>query len=327
MDAGWVDAGWVDAGARPSHPTRTTGAGPPDRVAGDGTDAGWERAGTHATLGASFVGPRTEREMPRTAARRALLTTALVLGLSAVAVPAHASGDLTLTDAEDRVLALINRDRAAAGLVAVRADSRLREIARARSNDMVARSYFAHEQPDGRNVFDLIEANGIRWYAAGEIIAWNTWPTLADSAAAADTGWLESPGHRAVVLSRDYNYAGFGLAVAPDGRKLWTGVFLKGPDRTRPTARTTSFSRPSATAVRLVWRGGDVRLQTLTAGLRDFQVQRRLPGGTWSWVTRSTTATTRTVSVSRGRTYEFRVRSRDRAGNVSRWSDWLSVAT
>ena len=264
--------------------------------------------------------------MNLTAARRALLATAILLGSVFVAVPARAADDVSMTDAEDRLLALINRDRAAAGLVPVRSDSRLREIARSRSADMVANDYFSHEQPDGRNVFDLIGAAGITWYGAGEILAWNSWPTLLDSAAAADAGWLDSASHRAILLSRDYNYVGFGLAVGPDGRKFWTGVFLKGPDRTRPTARASGVSRPSSTAVRFAWRGVDVRLQVLTAGLRDFQVQRRVAGGSWVWVTRSTTSTARTITISRGRTYEFRVRSRDRAGNVSPWTAPLSIS-
>jgi len=176
--------------------------------------------------------------------RPALLVPALLLGLVVVPGPSpvSASGD-TSDAAEQYLLTLINRDRAAAGLVPMRTDARLREIARARSTDMATNGYFSHEQPDGRNVFDLISAAGITWYGAGEILAWNTQPTLTESAVAADAGWLGSAGHRAIVMSTDYNYAAFGLAVAPDGRKLWTGVFLKGPDRTRPTARAAGISR------------------------------------------------------------------------------------
>jgi len=260
--------------------------------------------------------------------RPALLVPALLLGLVVVPGPSpvSASGD-TSDAAEQYLLTLINRDRAAAGLVPMRTDARLREIARARSTDMATNGYFSHEQPDGRNVFDLISAAGITWYGAGEILAWNTQPTLTESAVAADAGWLGSAGHRAIVMSTDYNYAAFGLAVAPDGRKLWTGVFLKGPDRTRPTARAAGISRRTTTQVRFAWRGGDVRLQTLTAGLRDFQVQRRVSGGSWTWVTRSTTSSARTVAVAAGRRYEFRVRARDRAGNVSRWTDPLAIRT
>ena len=55
-------------------------------------------------------------------------------------------------------------------------------IARARSADMVAKHYFSHTQPDGRNVFDILTAQHITWYGAGEIIAWNNYPTRASTA-------------------------------------------------------------------------------------------------------------------------------------------------
>lgn len=281
-----------------------------------------------ATLRTSPNAPASRQAMHPHKVRTAGLVTSLVVALLVVPAPALvAADDMTPDAAESRLVGLINRDRAAAGLVPVRVDERLREIARARSQDMATRSYFSHEQPDGRNVFDLITSRGITWYGAGEILAWNSWAELDESAAAADTGWLESAAHRAIVLSTDYNYVGVGLALAPDGRKLWTGVFMKGPDRTRPAAQATGVSSRSATQVRFAWRGSDIRLQSLTAGLRDFQVQRRQAGGSWAWLTRSTTSTARTVSVSGGRRYEFRVRARDRAGNVSRWSTPLSILT
>ena len=52
-------------------------------------------------------------------------------------------------------------------------------IARARSADMAAKDYFSHTQPDGRNIFDILGAQRIAWYAAGENIAWNKYSTSA----------------------------------------------------------------------------------------------------------------------------------------------------
>src|ERR1700741_3790426 len=74
------------------------------------------------------------------------------------------------------IVARLNADRAAAGLVALRVDPRLMAIARARSADMIAKDYFSHTQPDGQNVFDIINAQHITWYKAGENIAWNNYP-------------------------------------------------------------------------------------------------------------------------------------------------------
>jgi uncharacterized protein YkwD len=84
-----------------------------------------------------------------------------------VAVDDFSVDAATLTAQEAQMVSLLNADRAALGLVAVRTDARLMAMARARSADMVARDYFSHTLPDGRNVFDIIAASGITWYGAG----------------------------------------------------------------------------------------------------------------------------------------------------------------
>ena len=130
----------------------------------------------------------------------------------------------------------------------------------------------------------MIQAAGYRWYAAGEIIAWNTAGPLDYSASFAVQGWMGSAPHRAIVVSDDYNYVGFGLAIADDGTRYWAGVYLRGPDRTGGYARTGSFSKANLNATwargKIRWAGGDLRLQVLTAGHRYFQIGRRLAGGT-----------------------------------------------
>jgi uncharacterized protein YkwD len=80
--------------------------------------------------------------------------------------------------AELAMVDALNADRTAVGLVPLRIDSRLMSIARARSVDMATKDYFSHTQPDGRNAFDLLTAAKVTWYYAGEIIAWNNYPTL-----------------------------------------------------------------------------------------------------------------------------------------------------
>ena len=62
-------------------------------------------------------------------------------------------------------------------------------IARARSTDMVEKDYFSHTQPDGRNVFSILSAQGITWYNAGEIIAYNNYPL--DSTISAREAYVE----------------------------------------------------------------------------------------------------------------------------------------
>ncbi len=77
--------------------------------------------------------------------------------------------------------------------------------------------------------------------------------------------------------------------------------------------------------VNVSWTGQDVSLSVLTAGLRDFKLQKRVGTGRWVRVTKWTTATGRSLQLRIGRTYSFRVRARDAAGNRSDWSVILRV--
>ena len=177
--------------------------------------------------------------------RRRLASLALVALLgAAIAAPGAAtatgSGDVDLSSYETAMVAALNADRTSRGLVAVRVDPRLMEIARARSDDMVAKHYFDHRQPDGRNVFDILSASHITWFSAGEIIATNNY-AMDLTISVANRQWMESAGHKAIIVSTNYNYVGVGLAIDPiTGNKLWTAVFLKGPDRT--AARVTVYT-------------------------------------------------------------------------------------
>src|SRR3954447_24292184 len=260
------------------------------------------------------------------APRRRLASLAVLAVIAgALVIPAHVSAEATptaaqISAAESAMVSALNADRAAVGLVAVQPDARLMAIARGRSNDMVAKDYFAHVQPDGRNVFDILTASGITWYNAGEIIAWNNYP-FDSTTSAANRQWMGSPSHHAIIVSKDLNYVGVGLAIDPaTGKKLWTAVFIKGPDRTGArasasgptiTAGTTSTTRRA----KISWSGSDVRLQVLTAGLRSFVVERRIDGVVWKTVWSSTTLRTATFTVTVGHRYEFRIRAVDNRGN------------
>jgi uncharacterized protein YkwD len=264
---------------------------------------------------------------PRARSRASLLVAAgLLAGAFAVPAPAAAAG-MTTSQAELAMVDALNADRTAVGLVPFRVDSRLMSIARARSVDMATKGYFSHTQPDGRDVFDLIAAAKISWFYAGEIIAWNNYPSLETSVPAANSQWLNSPGHKALIVSTRFNYVGVGLALAPDGRKYWTAVFIEGPDRTGARARTSAPAIASGTTaatkkVTVAWSGTDVPLQVRTSGFHSYQVQRRVDGGAWTTVWSSTTTRSMTLQLAVNHTYEFRVAARDKAGN---WGAWSSV--
>jgi hypothetical protein len=77
----------------------------------------------------------------------------------------------------------------------------------------------------------------------------------------------------------------------------------------------------SGTTVSYAWTGADVRLQKRTAGLRSFDVQYRVDGGTWRTIRNDTT--NRGLSLAnraRGHWYGFRVQAADQRGNLGSWS-------
>ncbi|MEO8438500.1 MAG: CAP domain-containing protein [Chloroflexota bacterium] len=230
--------------------------------------------------------------------------------------------DAVLTQSALDLVTLSNRQRTALGLVALRIDPDLMAIAKTRAEVMATNDIMSHTEPNGQKVFDRINAAGLTWYAAGEIIVWNTYPTEPLSVAEAIRAWMASPGHREVMISTGYNYVGFGAAVSATGKRYYAGVYIKEPDESGAIARFRYTSKRSIsggrTRVTIRWAGHDARLQVLTSGLRYFEVQRRLVGGSWaSWGT--TTATSKTVTWSRAYDREVRVRARDKAGN---WGTW-----
>jgi uncharacterized protein YkwD len=255
-----------------------------------------------------------------------LLLGATITGLSArpaMATTLPAFDVSTLTAARVHLTAGVNAQRVALGLVALQVDPRATAMAASRAETMASMDVLGHAGPDGRTVFDAIRATGMTWYGAGEVIAYNTYSAEPDSTGQAVSAWIASPDHRDILLSNDYNYVGFAAAVSASGNRYYAGVFMKLPDRTPGWARagriTVSVVDAAKSKVTVRWTGGDTRLQVLTAGLRDFEVQRRLAGGAWQSAG-ITTRTSLSVTLARGRSYEFRVRSRDRAGNRSAWS-------
>jgi uncharacterized protein YkwD len=276
----------------------------------------------------------TRSTRPRPFARLATrLALPLMIGLLAASfvAPATASADdLTISQAEQLMVDLLNQRRTSAGLVPVRVDSRLMDIARARSKDMATKHYFSHSQPDGRNGFDILNANKIKWLGAGEIIAYNNYPTLELSAYNADNQWWNSSGHKAIVLSSTLNYVGVGLAIdASNGKKMWTAVYIKGPDRTgaRSTTKTptvTAGATGGSKKVTVSWTGADIKLQVLTSGFHSWAVERRTDGGAWTRIWSSTTRGSMALDLPAGHTYEFRTAARDNAGN---WGSWSTVST
>lgn len=123
------------------------------------------------------------------------------------------------TVAENQMLDLLNDERRRAGLSALVRDSTVDDVARAHSMDMLQRGYFAHENPEGLSPFDRMRVAGIRFTAAGENLA------LAPTVVLAHQGLMDSPGHRANILSPQYGRVGIGAALADGRGRVFTQSF------------------------------------------------------------------------------------------------------
>jgi uncharacterized protein YkwD len=120
-----------------------------------------------------------------------------------------------LDEVRAAVLCLHNRDRAAAGLPALKENAKLRKAAVGHSDDMVSRRYFDHDEPDGDDMVDRIRRAGYvrpgdAW-SLGENIAWGT-EKLA-TAAEIHEAWMNSAGHRANILRRSFKEIGIGIVL------------------------------------------------------------------------------------------------------------------
>jgi len=130
--------------------------------------------------------------------------------------------DHTPSKFEMEVVRLVNIEREKAGLKPLVADPLLMKGARAKSKDMVDNRYFSHNSPTYGSPFNMMKTFGIRYRNAGENIA--SGQRTPDSVVRA---WMNSPGHRANILSSKYGKIGVGYAYTTAGNyhHYWTQWF------------------------------------------------------------------------------------------------------
>ncbi|MFI1968259.1 RNA polymerase [Streptomyces cinnamoneus] len=118
-----------------------------------------------------------------------------------------------------QVVSLVNAERAKVGCSPVTSNSLLDAAAQGHSDDMAARGFFDHTNPDGKGPGDRITAAGYQWSTYGENIAYGQ----QDAAAVMDS-WMHSDGHRKNILNCSFKEIGIGINKAPGGPR-WTQVF------------------------------------------------------------------------------------------------------
>lgn len=114
----------------------------------------------------------------------------------------------------------VNNDREKEGLQKLIYDNKLAKIAEAYSKQMHDQKFFGHEDPDGKNCKDRAQAAGYRYKILGENLHTRyykddtpiiLYKTNQKFALEAHNNLMNSPGHRANILTPEYNRIGIGV--------------------------------------------------------------------------------------------------------------------
>ena len=154
------------------------------------------------------------------------LVSVAVLVASPVATPGPTTKIERRAALEASVVREMNRVRAARGLTPLRAAPALRSAARGHSQAMLSHGFFRHESADGTAFSERIR----RYYSNAGYARWSVGEALMASqgrfvdAEAIVTAWLESPSHRAIILSATWRDTGIGVLYAPSAPATFGGA-------------------------------------------------------------------------------------------------------
>lgn len=170
-----------------------------------------------------------------------ILALTAAVGVSAVepreaaaqtTVSTCSGGTITLSDAEKRSLYLHNQTRESNGLAKFCVDPALQKAARSHSQEMIDKDYFSHNSYNGETMPNRLKRYGYtplpgRYWTVGENIAYNS-STGTTSADKAFNQWMNSTGHKANILNKNFRHIGIGAGYGDyKGYKvtMWTVDF------------------------------------------------------------------------------------------------------
>lgn len=159
------------------------------------------------------------------------------IGITPTAPPEPERPEASQPSFEERVMELVNQERWANGqLPPLKQNHLLDSSAEAHSTNMADRDFVMHCDPDTLTLpWDRMVAAGYFYTSAGENIAWG-YPNPE----AVVTGWMNSAGHRANILSTSFRELGNGFVEQPDdlgnvrrssagGTSCTPNIFNEGP--------------------------------------------------------------------------------------------------
>jgi uncharacterized YkwD family protein len=103
------------------------------------------------------------------------------------------------------VVDLVNQERLQVGLKPLVVHTNLTNMAKNKAIDMFKNNYFSHTSPKYGSPFDMMDLYNITYRYAGENIAKGQ-----QSAKEVVKAWMDSPGHKANILNKNFGLIGVG---------------------------------------------------------------------------------------------------------------------
>lgn len=128
--------------------------------------------------------------------------------------------DPALTNTQNEILALVNKERSKNGLKPLTIDWQVSRVAQYKSDDMANNNYFSHTSPSYGTPFQMLKSFNVKYRTAGENIAKGQ-----KTPEAVMTAWMNSEGHRANILNPNYTHLGVGY-TEKNGTTYWTQMFV-----------------------------------------------------------------------------------------------------
>lgn len=123
----------------------------------------------------------------------------------------------TLSYAE-QVVKLVNEERSKAGLPALNVMTDLTAAANVRAVEI--KQSFSHTRPNGSSFSTAIKEQGVSFRGSGENIAWGQ-----KTPQQVMNGWMNSDGHRANILNKNFKNIGVGYYQDEKGTNYWVQLF------------------------------------------------------------------------------------------------------
>jgi uncharacterized protein YkwD len=140
--------------------------------------------------------------------------------------PGNAENGAELRDLEKQVYRKANEARRKNQVPNLSWNDAVASESRRHAQNMSARHFFAHEDPQKGELSTRLDAAGIEWNRCAENIYQEK--GLDDPAEDAIQSWLKSPGHRKNMLDPGFSETGIGIAVGRDGAIYIVQEFIKG---------------------------------------------------------------------------------------------------